>query len=135
MKLFSIAKDGGPESHVTGFFLVEIKSLFSVVILKFSKGTREAYHSHAFNAWTLWLKGDVLEEFPDFTPTHWGAGEWKYTPKEFFHRTRALVDSYAISIRGPWDPTWQEYLENEDKYTTFTDGRKVVAVSRKNQRG
>jgi hypothetical protein len=27
MKFFSLAKDGGAESHVTGFFFVEIKKL------------------------------------------------------------------------------------------------------------
>src|SRR5271154_4359591 len=60
MKLFKKMRDGGPESPVVGYFLVEIKSLFSVVLLHFG-GTREAFHSHAFNAVTLWLRGRVEE--------------------------------------------------------------------------
>jgi hypothetical protein len=51
MKFLSKCKDGGPESPVTAYVLVEIKSLFSVMLLHFS-GTREAFHSHAFNALT-----------------------------------------------------------------------------------
>lgn len=127
MKLFEWAKDGGPESHVTGLFLVEIKSMFSVVLLKFEKGTREAYHSHAFNAFTLWLKGEVIEEFPNGKKSYWEAGMVKYTPRNLFHRVRALVDTYAISFRGPWVTRWYETNDNYVKTTTFTHGRIEVA--------
>lgn len=128
MKFFSIGKDGGPKSNVTGLFLVEIKSLFSIVFLKFAKGTRESFHSHAFNALTLWLKGQVCEEYPDGKGRPWEPGEFKFTPKKLMHRVRAFVDSYAISVRGPWDLTWQEYNESTKAITTLCEGRKVVDV-------
>mgnify|MGYP001575993171 CR=1 FL=1 len=57
MKLFYYGKDGGPESHVWGFWLIEAKSLFSIVLLRFENGTREAYHSHAFNSLSWVLRG------------------------------------------------------------------------------
>ena len=57
MKILSKGHDGGPNSGVTGFWIIELKWLFSIVILRFNRGTREAYHTHAFNAWTWWLKG------------------------------------------------------------------------------
>ena len=126
MKFFSISKDGGPESHVTGFFVVEIKSLFSIVVLKFTKGTRENFHSHAFNALTLWLSGEVCEEYPDGKGRPWHPGDWKFTPKKMMHRVRALVNSYAISFRGPWDPTWEEYNAKTQEFTVLTHGRNVV---------
>lgn len=127
MRFFEVAKDGGPDSHVTGFFLIEIKSLFSVVILKFAKGTREAFHSHAFNALTLWLSpAYVCEEFPYADFRFWHDFTWKYTPRDLMHRVRALVDSYAISFRGPWKKTWQEYLTNTGNTVTLTNGRKLV---------
>ena len=56
MKLFSKCKDGGKESPVDGYFLIECKGLFSVALLKFNKGGREAYHTHAFDAYTWFLK-------------------------------------------------------------------------------
>ena len=123
MKFFSIGKDGGPESNVTGFFLVEIKSLFSVVFLKFAKGTRESFHSHAFNALTLWLNGQVCEEYPDGKGRPWFPGDLKFTPRHLMHRVRAYVDSYAVSIRGPWDPTWQEFNSTTQETTTLGQGR------------
>ncbi len=127
MKFLSFAKDGGPESHVTGFFLIEIKSLFSIVILQFKEGTREAFHSHAFNALTFWLSAAAYEEFPKAKAKYWKGGQWKFTPRNLMHRVRAIVDSYAISFRGPWKETWNEYLPEQDKTVVLTHGRKVVA--------
>lgn len=40
--------DGGKESGVVGYFLLEWKKVFSIGLLRFSKGSRENYHSHAF---------------------------------------------------------------------------------------
>lgn len=124
MKFLQKAPDGGKDSGVTGFFLVEIKPLFSIVILKFNKGTREAYHNHAFNAVTLWLKGVVREEHKDGSNKWFHTGMFKYTPRTTFHRINALETSYAISFRGPWLNTWQEFRQGV--LFTLTHGRKIV---------
>jgi quercetin dioxygenase-like cupin family protein len=128
MKFFKKSYDGGTDSGVTGYWLVEIKPLFSIVLLKFNKGTRDAYHSHAFNALTIWLKGSVLEHelFSPLTPKKWRAGHIKYTPRDNIHMVEALTDTWALSIRGPWAKTWFEY-KNEKIYE-LTHGRKVVRV-------
>lgn len=130
MRFFSKAPDGGKGSGVTGYFLVEIKSLFSIVLLHFEKGTREAFHEHAFNAVTIWLKGWVIEWFPP-DPVHgyshrcWVPGDIKYTPRECFHKIEALEPSWALSFRGPWVNTWREWKRGV--FTTLTHGRKVEA--------
>ena len=61
MKFLFKAKDGGPESKVTGYWLIESKRWFSIALLRFDEGSREAFHTHAFNAisWVLW--GELLE--------------------------------------------------------------------------
>lgn len=125
MKFFSKGSDGGPESGVTGYWLVEIKPLFSVVLLRFEKGTREAYHSHAFNAWTLWLRGRVLEHDVNLgPPKEFKAGRFKYTPRSKFHKVEALETTWALSVRGPWAKHWQESRGGE--VVTLTHGRKVI---------
>jgi len=127
MKILTAMKDGGPKSHVTGFFLVEIKSLFSVVLLRFAQGTREAFHSHAFNALTFWLRGSVMEEHTTGLYRMWMPGDVKYTPRNCFHKVDSLFgNSWALSFRGPWAKTWKEYLQEEDKFVTLTHGRKIV---------
>lgn len=124
MKLFSKGADGGKDSGVTGFFLVEIKSLFSIVLLKFNKGTREAYHNHAFNAITFWLTGSVKEHMIDGRVNEWLPGQVKYTPREAFHKVEALEDTWALSIRGPWNRTWKE--NRRGKEVILTHGRKEI---------
>lgn len=125
MRLFSKAPDGGPESGVIGYWLCEFKNLFSIVILHFGPTNREGYHSHSFNAMTLWLKGDVEEHDISGVTRTYCAGMWKYTPRSRFHRVSAHPTAWAISFRGPWQDTWQEYKDG--KYTTLTHGRKVIS--------
>jgi quercetin dioxygenase-like cupin family protein len=126
MKFFKKSSDGGKDSGVTGYFIVEIKPLFSIVLLKFNKGTRDAYHSHAFNAVTIWLKGVVREHelFSPLKPRIWGSGDAKYTPRHNIHMVEALTDTWALSIRGPWSKTWFEYKDG--KIIELTHGRVVV---------
>lgn len=126
MKFFKKMKDGGPESPVIGYFLVEIKSLFSIVLLNFT-GTREAYHSHAFNAWTRWLSGVakelVLEENTE-RKSFWVAGQWKRTPRNLMHKIIPYGRVWALSFRGPWAKTWQEHKGGQ--VITLAHGRKIV---------
>lgn len=127
MKLFHKSYDGGPDSGVTGYWLIECKSLFSVVLLNFSAGSRDAYHNHAFNAVTWWLKGDVVEHF--YSPANKEkAKNWKpsllpkYTPRSNFHKIYAgNKGAWALSFRGPWAKTWQEH-KNGETYT-LSQGR------------
>lgn len=129
-KFFTKAKDGGPESHVTGYFLVEIKPLFSIVLLHFAEGTREAFHSHAFNALTLWLSGVVEERVMGNggEESHlWAAGQLKYTPRNCCHKIVAPKSgAWALSLRGPWVDKWREFIPSAKRVVTLTHGRKVV---------
>lgn len=126
MRFMELSKDGGPESHVDGFYLIEIKSLFSIVLLRFRKGTREAYHSHAFNAVTFWLKGIAYELVLGDRASRWTAGMVKYTSRDCFHKVVAATETWALSFRGPWSKTWKEYLPESREFVTLANGRQVV---------
>lgn len=133
MRFLQRASDGGKLSGVTGYFLIEIKPLFSVVLLHFRNGTREAYHSHAFNALTWFLKGRVEEhrinpDKPnDVVVTPFGPGvKPKFTSRENHHKVYSLGDTWALSFRGPWVNTWREYLPSINRFVTLTNGRRVV---------
>lgn len=120
-------KDGGQESPVHAYFLIEIKGLFSIALLKFNKGGREAYHKHAFNALTWFLKGNLIEE--DVNREYYVYNRSfipKFTPKNKNHRVKALEDSWCLTVRGKWDDTWTEYNESLDETTTFTHGRLIL---------
>lgn len=128
MKLFHHAKDGGKESNVDGYWLIEAKGLFSIVLLRFRAGSREAYHTHAFNAisWIIRgrmlefvLDGETVELKPSIKPL--------YTPRNRFHKVYGIAkNTWAISFRGPWVNTWKEFLPKVQKYVTLTHGRKII---------
>ena len=125
MKILSYGKDGGEHSNVWGFWLVEIKSLFSIVVLCFEEGSREAYHSHAFNAYTWFITGDVDEHHMDGRVLNWKPSFLpKYTSRSCFHKVFSNKRTFAISVRGPWLDKWKEYTKGET--LTLTHGRKVV---------
>ena len=138
MKFLSWGKDGGPESKVRGFWFVEIKSLFSVVLLKFSHGSREAYHGHAFNCFSWVLKGALHEKFlicprnqgkwtDRCTPrdTRWHMPSWRpfLTLREDFHKVNSYGTTWVLSFRGPWAKEWQEYDELSGELSILTNGR------------
>lgn len=135
MRILSWSKDGGPDSPVDGFFLIEIKSAFSIVLLRFNEGGREAFHSHAFHALTWFIRGDLVEETLNT--------EYNYTNYYFYrrslipklttrsknHRVRAYCNSWALSIRGPWSSTWTE--DTDTHHTVLTHGRNIVSRTEK----
>lgn len=128
MKLFRKGKDGGPKSTVTGYWLCEFKSLFSIVLLKFEDGSRDEYHDHAFNSWNWIIKGEVEEEFTSPCLNQTLRPRLKPYPaqKTRMHRVRSKGTTWVFSIRGPWDKTWHEYDPKTKEYSTLTHGRKVV---------
>lgn len=128
MKLFKWEKDGGPESNVRGLFFIEIKSLFSVVLLRFEGKSRANYHSHAFNAWTWHIKGTMTEVFLNsIWPRLYRRSILpKLTRRTDFHKVNSVGVSWALSIRGPWADTWNEFDPDTGECIVLTHGRKEV---------
>lgn len=128
MKILHTAKDGGKDSTVWGFWLIEWKRLFSVALLVFENGSREAFHSHAFNSISWVLRGRLSEERMYVTQdnqTH------EHTPnllpvitkRDNMHKVTSVGRTYVLTLRGPWAKEWQEWRPNEQKFVTLTDGR------------
>jgi hypothetical protein len=142
MKLFAKRKDGGPDSNVTGYWLIEWKGLFSIALLRFSDGSREAYHSHAFNSVSWVLRGHLEEErlielklpligyfIPGFKNvvrrTHFKPSlKPIVTTRDNLHKVYSHGTTWALTFRGPWSKTWMERRPDGD--VTLTNGRKIV---------
>jgi hypothetical protein len=129
LKLFRAGKDGGPDSTVWGFWFIEWKRLFSVAILCFEKGSREAYHNHAFNSVSWLLKGELIEYdkqgvrmvyLPDIVPI--------ITPRSLMHKVVSRGRSWVLTFRGPWSKTWNEYLPATGQTIALTEGRKTICM-------
>lgn len=129
MKFFRKAKDGGPQSTVTGYWLLEIKRLFSVVLLKFEDGSRDEYHSHAFDSLNWLLKGKVVEQnLGDGISYHYEPSLLPIvTRRSRFHRVVSSGTTWVLSFRGPWNDTWEEFNPKTQTVQTLTHGRKIVS--------
>jgi hypothetical protein len=101
------------------------------VLLRFDKGSREAFHNHAFNAVSWVLSGGLVEVVKD--DMNYDVTTFKpslkpvYTTRERMHKVFGVAEkTWVLSFRGPWSKTWKEYLPKEEKEITLSIGRVVI---------
>lgn len=134
MKLLHYGKDGGQDSTVWGFWLVEWKRMFSIALLCFEDGSREAYHSHAFNSVSWVLKGELFENrlvtrgarllhhFRSFGPSVRPV----VTKRNNLHRVSSIGRTWVLTFRGPWAKTWREFLPEQGLFVILASGRREL---------
>ena len=129
MKLCFWGKDGGNESTVWGFWLVEMKSWFSVALLKFVGESREAFHTHAFNSVSWVLKGQLTElEFYGEQPNTYRPSLLPIiTRRTTMHKVNSAGTTWVLTFRGPWAKTWIEYRPLEKRHVILGHGRTEIA--------
>lgn len=128
MKILEIDKDGGEESNAWAYWLIEWKTVFSIALLRFSGKSRECFHTHAFNAVSWVLRGELREEF--INPSIAGntyRPSWKpiITERDTFHKVSSDGDSWALTFRGPWSETWKENTDEEGTYSLKSGRQKI----------
>lgn len=131
MKLFNYGKDGGPDSKVWGFWLIEWKKVFSIALLKFVGDSREVYHTHAFHSvsWLLW--GRLKETRPlwnqyNLTINYKAGLKPIFTSRFNLHKVSSTGTSWALTFRGPWSDQWMEVDPVTKQMLFLTHGRKPV---------
>ena len=130
MKLFYKGKDGGSESSTTGYWLIECKSLFSIVLLKFEGISRDAFHTHVFHSLSWVVKGELQEKFKsNYKQIRLHSASWIpfITRKEDFHKVNVIGTAWALSFRGPWQKQWLENTPQDGTYG-LVSGRLKVPV-------
>jgi hypothetical protein len=127
--VMKFGKDGGPQSTVHGYWLVELKRLFSIVLLRFDGDSREAFHSHAFNSVSWILRGRLIEQHLDGrVQEHAPSLRPAVTRRTTFHKVDSVGRTWVLSFRGPWSKTWHEYLPKTGKTVTLGHGRRALDV-------
>jgi len=116
MKLLTVTKDGGDESTVWAYWLVELKRWFSIALLCFENGSRDAFHTHAFRcvSFVLWGKlpeqhrdGRVIEYTPGVCPV--------FTRRETFHKVVSLaIAAWYNSAVSPAYKAWNTAVNLKD---------------------
>ena len=106
-RLFYVKPDGGKDSGVTAYFLIEWKVLFSIGFLHFKKGSKRVYYNREFGALSWWLKGEVTEKKIDNTYRKYKPSlKPKYTSRNDFHKIFAHTTAWCFTLRGPWNNLW-----------------------------
>ena len=125
-RFFFKKSDGGKDSGVNAYLFFECKPVCSFGFLRFSKGTRDSFHSHAFIGITWWLKGKVEEEtWQGETKTFIPSFKPKITKRDKIHRVKGIETTWAITCRSSWSDTWFE-IDKDGNKIILTHGRKVV---------
>jgi hypothetical protein len=122
MRFLEKCKDGGHQSPVDGYVLIELKGWFSIILLRFNPGAREKSHTHAFNAISWFLSGSTTEYIQGQSPKHrTGLCLPHITTRNVNHRYNCYKPAWCLTFRGPWVSWWKDGT----KYLSW--GRKVVA--------
>lgn len=126
------SKDGGVESHVWAYGL-EIKWLFSVLALRFEDGSRDAYHSHAFDCVSWVLRGELREHALE-DPRPWMRMAMNHyrpswspvvTRRSTLHKVNSVGRTWVLTFRGSWADTWREWAAKGGAQT-LTHGRREI---------
>lgn len=126
MRFLEKAKDGGPASPVTGYYLAEVKKWFSALLLRFDHGARGEFHTHAFHSLSWVLRGKVEELLLDGrTRTYRPSVIPFVTSRDCCHKVRSRGTTWVLTFRGPWVDKWYEYSDTKG-WVTLTHGRKVI---------
>jgi hypothetical protein len=123
------------DQPITEITLLEWKKLFSIKLFHFHKstGNQDRYHTHAFGAISLLLKGNYVEEIVKdggkvIRPNR-NRSRLIYIPKNEYHRITKSDGCRTLLITGPWGSCWKELRERPDgRYQMMVVGEGRVDI-------
>lgn len=121
MKLgpFTILKSksiGLGQQLVSELTVLEWKRFFSLKVFYFHKtsGGQDRFHTHAFNAYSLRLWGNYIEEIVDdlrIVPLHRNRERLLFIPANQYHRITLSDGCCTILLTGRWGKEFRELRE------------------------
>jgi hypothetical protein len=117
--------------NIKRFTVIELKYLFGIIINTFNTDTQDRFHSHAFSAFSLMLRGHYFEEvIEDGKVITKKIEKSRFIPKNYIHKiTKSSPNAMSITFEGPWESTWNEYFD-DGRVKTYSWGRKVLFDSK-----
>lgn len=109
------------EQNVSELTILEWKPLFSLKYFHFHKtdGDQDRFHTHAFNAISVLLSGDYVEEVIEgelIQPKLRSRKRFLFIPKDSYHRITKSNGCRTLLLTGPWRGQFKE-LSFESKST------------------
>lgn len=112
------------EQVVSQFIIFECKYLFSIIFFYFHKsnGCQDRFHTHAFNAISIRIFGDYIEEFLldevtcKIDSAKRSRSRFLYIPRDSYHRITRSNGCLTLLLSGKWNKTWKEYVNGNIIY-------------------
>lgn len=126
---FSVVRISLGKGHLHRCCLIECKQFFSIYGHVFNTIEQDRFHTHAFNAIAILIKGGYEEEVIGsdglVRKVKIGPGI-RYIPRSYNHRLlKSEPNTLSLLFAGPWYSTWTE--ENDQYIRTLTWGRKELS--------
>jgi hypothetical protein len=117
--------------NIKRFTIFELKYVFGIIVNIFNTTNQDRFHSHAFHALSLMIRGfyyeDVMENNKIITKK---IEKSRFIPRNYIHKiTESSKNAISITFEGPWESTWNEYFDN-GRVKVYNWGRKVVFDSK-----
>lgn len=125
---------------IARFTIFEWKPIGGIIINVFNTTDQNRFHTHAFPAVSLMLRGTYEEDVMDLeTPghpvhtKHTSLG-FRFIPRQYCHKIRkSSKNAVSITFEGPWKAIWAEYFDN-GRVKEYTWGREVIYDSERAKR-
>ncbi len=117
--------------NIKRFTIFEFKYIGGIIINCFNTDNQDIFHSHAFSAFSLMIRGyyyeDALENGSIVTKK---IEKSRFIPRFYVHKiTLSSRNAISITFEGPWWYFWNEYFD-DGRVKTYTWGRRVVFDSK-----
>jgi len=122
------------QGRIDRFTLFEFKPIGGIILNVFNSIEQDRFHTHAFNAWSVMLRGSYAEEIrrqDAVVETRLRTRDVMYLPRHLEHRImKSTKNAVSVTICGPWRDTWTE-TSVSGRTRRFMWGRRQVAPDRK----
>lgn len=113
------------DQPVTELTILEWKRFFSIKLFHFHKtdGSQDRFHTHAFNAVSILLSGDYIEEVIEsgkIVALKRSRKRFLFIPENQYHRITKSNGCRTLLITGPWGNEFKEFR------MSVTNGVKTV---------
>jgi len=118
--------------NIKRFTIIEIKYFFGIIVNIFNTTDQDRFHSHAFNAFSLMVRGHYFEDVIDNNEVITKKIERsRFIPRNYIHKiTKSSPGAISVTFEGPWQAIWNEYFDN-GRVKTYTWGRRVIFDSKR----
>lgn len=109
------------EQNVTELTVLEWKRFFSIKLFHFhpTEGKQDRFHTHAFNAVSILLSGDYVEEVIEsgqIVALKRSRKRFLFIPANQYHRITKSNGCRTLLITGPWGNEFKELRHLVDSY-------------------